>query len=73
MAITLKNLMDDDSLFEKLKLGNCKCARCGVALQETITGKRKSPMGAVCSDCYYAQLGDGIEEHPIQSPRVRRG
>lgn len=49
------------------------CVECSVPLQETITGKRKTPRGDACSDCYYAELGAEIERHPIASGGVRRG
>jgi hypothetical protein len=49
------------------------CAICGRLLQETITGSRSTDDGSVCSDCYYDQVGDVIEQHPIVSARAIRG
>ncbi len=50
-----------------------KCCTCGVPLQETITGKRKTSGGFACSDCYYELLGREVEERPLSSGGVRRG
>lgn len=49
------------------------CARCRVTLHETTTGNRLTDAGCMCSDCYYAELGKEIEEHPLGVPRKRRG
>ena len=50
-----------------------KCASCGRVLQETVTGNRPTDQGAMCSDCYYNDLGEAIERHPLVSPRAPRG
>ena len=71
MPLTLKEVAADPALLQR-KSGQC-CAACGVLLQETITGKRRTRRGEVCSDCYYEQLGEAIDDHPIASARVRRG
>ena len=47
-----------------------QCAACGVPLQESVTGNRKTSKGFVCSDCYYRELGEAIYEHPIGIPRA---
>lgn len=73
MAISLKELIENPQRLTELELGALKCVYCKTVLQETITGKRKTPKGCACSDCYYEQLGRGIEKHPIASPRLRRG
>jgi hypothetical protein len=49
------------------------CAGCGRVLQETVTGNRPIGDRSYCSDCYYEQLGDLVESHPITSGRARRG
>ncbi len=72
MAILLKDLLAHPEKVDTLKLSPQKCAYCDIDLQETITGKRRTPKGYACSDCYYEQLGEGVEKHPIASPRVRR-
>jgi hypothetical protein len=73
MAISLKALIDDRAKLASLRLDTQKCPYCDVVLQETITGKRPTPKGFACSDCYYEQLGEGVERHPIVTARVRRG
>jgi hypothetical protein len=73
VAITLKDLIEDRSKLATLGGDQQHCCQCGVLLQETITGKRKTPDGEACSDCYYEQLGDLVEQHPVVSGRVRRG
>jgi len=73
MAILLTELfLNPDRLDEGVKT-DAHCAYCGVLLQETITGNRKAPQGRACSDCYYEEIGKGIEEHPIVSGKLRRG
>lgn len=42
-----------------------KCAACGVVLQQSITGREKSPKGIVCEDCGLSQLSEEIEKNPI--------
>ena len=49
------------------------CYKCRRPLQETLTGNRRTDRGAVCSDCYYEELGRAIEEHPVASARAPRG
>lgn len=76
MAIYLKDLVKNPHLFDELREqhrhdGPC-CCGCGVILQETITGRRKTPKGEACSDCYYESLGDLVEAHPIASAGIRR-
>lgn len=77
MTIYLEDLVKNPGLLDDLraqqtKAGPC-CCRCGVMLQETITGRRKTPDGDACSDCYYDSLGALVEEHPIVSAGIRRG
>jgi hypothetical protein len=73
MAIPLTELIENPSKLDELEQAQLCCAYCGVPLQETVTGNRKTPRGRACSDCYYEQLGVAIEEHPIVSGKVRRG
>jgi hypothetical protein len=73
MAIALTELIEHPEKVDELVQAQEHCAYCGVLLQETITGNRKTPRGRACSDCYYEQIGEGIEQHPIVSGKVRRG
>ena len=73
MAIALKKLIKDRSILAAMDAEQQHCCCCGVLLQETITGKRRTPEGEACSDCYYEKLGEGVEQNPIVSGRVRRG
>lgn len=73
MAISLRALIDDRAKLAGLRLNTQTCPYCRVVLQETITGKRPTPKGSACSDCYYEQLGNVVEQHPIVTARVRRG
>ena len=73
MAVALRDLIDDPRKLDDFQLGRQHCANCDVLLQETITGKRKSPKGDVCSDCYYELIGAEVEAHPIATPGLRRG
>ena len=73
MAIFLKDLIKNPRLFDDLSTAQPKCCRCGVELQETITGKRSIPNGEACSDCYYEELGKLVEQHPLVSAGFRRG
>lgn len=73
MALTLKALIEHPEKVNALKLKSSTCSHCRIPLQETITGKRPTPKGPACSDCYYDQIGDGVEQHPPVSARVRRG
>ena len=75
MAVPLKDLINraPEELKEFFNLKKQECVYCGVPLQETITGKRHTDSGDACSDCYYAELGKIIENHPIVSPGIHRG
>ncbi len=73
MAIYLKDLDDNPQLLQQLREHQPRCPYCNVVLQETVTGKRPTPKGDACSDCYYGLLGEAIEDHPIASGGNRRG
>ncbi|MGA2801900.1 MAG: hypothetical protein ABSE97_05965 [Verrucomicrobiota bacterium] len=73
MAIPLTELIENPERVDELVQAQEYCAYCGIVLRESITGKRKVPKGQACSDCYYEQIGEGIEQHPIVSGKVRRG
>ena len=73
MVLYLKDLIENPARLSKLRQKQQRCPYCGVVLQETITGKKPTPKGPACADCYYGLIGDGIEEHPIASGGNRRG
>lgn len=73
MAILLTELIENPIRVDDLVRAQSTCAYCGIVLQEAITGNRKAPKGRACSDCYYDQIGEGVEQHPIVSGKVRRG
>ena len=63
--------MTDSNLLEIAHVE--KCTKCKVPLQETITGCRKVNNGYMCSDCYFEEMGNEIEAHPIGIPQMHRG
>jgi hypothetical protein len=73
VAIPLKELIEHRSILLSIESTQQCCCYCGVLLQETITGRECVPKGEACSVCYYEKLGEGVEEHPVVSGRVRRG
>ena len=72
MATYLKDLIENPRRLSELRTKQQCCCYCETPLQETITGKRKTPDGDACSDCYYEKLGEEIEQHPIASAGIRR-
>ena len=73
MAIYLKDLIENPSLLEPPQQQQVRCHRCNTVLQETITGKKFTEDGPECADCYYDEIGEAIEKHPIISGGNRRG
>jgi predicted RNA-binding Zn-ribbon protein involved in translation (DUF1610 family) len=73
MAITVEQVLKDRGLLDSLDALSLTCPHCGVAIQETITGKRRTPQGFACSECYYEQLGAEVAQYPILTGGVRRG
>lgn len=75
MAITAKQLLEHPELLEKLRTtGIGRCVIC----QQPITGIHPDEVrmvrdGPVHDDCYFEEMGNEVEKHPIRSPRVRRG
>lgn len=59
---TLKDLLADPSLLDRMRGKPQTCAGCGEPLSGFLTGKNPSPKGIVCNDCYYEQLGNEIEK-----------
>ena len=43
------------------------CCKCGHEIEDD--DPRKTADGWMCPDCYFAELGDEIERHPICNPR----
>ena len=41
------------------------CADCNQPIQESVTGCHHTDRGCECSDCYYARLGELVDERPI--------
>jgi hypothetical protein len=72
MPIYLSDLDDDPEVLMR-SLHEENCTSCQVPLQETITGKRRTGDGYMCSDCYYDTMGREIEQRPLGSAGVRRG
>jgi len=50
-----------------------RCQKCNCVLREIVTGCRKTDQGDFCSDCYFNELSDVIEQSPIRKPFARRG
>ena len=49
-----------------------QCQKCQIELQETVTGNRAVGNDHVCSDCYFKDFGDLVDERPIGVPHARR-
>lgn len=71
MKVSLQDLFEKPDIFAG-SLTTGRCSKCDVELQETLTGKRDTPLGPACSDCYFDQLGAEVEKSPIGSAGVRR-
>ena len=48
--------------------GTC-CVKCKEPVDIDINGMQKVSNGFMCDDCYFEELGDEVEKHPICSPR----
>jgi len=42
-----------------------KCSKCGVVIQEFLTGRKRIDGHIYCEDCYFDELGTIVEMHPI--------
>jgi len=49
-----------------------KCAKCGINIHETITGKYETAYGVLCKICFSKLLGEEIEKHPIRIAPLER-
>jgi len=73
MLISSEQFLSERASRKKSLIGVQRCAKCSVALQETVTGCRPSENGLVCSDCYFDALGVELDKHPIFMPRSVHG
>jgi hypothetical protein len=73
MAIALAQYLAEASRRDSDKGSIEQCIVCGVPLQEAINGYRKvgGGTGAECSDCYFSDISDLIDKHPIGKPISR--
>ncbi|MEK7134146.1 MAG: hypothetical protein AAB819_00225 [Patescibacteria group bacterium] len=68
MTLSLKDAAD---LPPRKKV--CGCG-CGNPLEPRVDGKRPTINGAeVNQDCYYGDISDVLEKHPIGGGGIRRG
>lgn len=72
MAMTLEKFLSRKPRKNEGSIGNCGVCHNPITdvhpdVVRRINGK------PVHEDCYYEELGEGIEKHPICSPSVRRG
>lgn len=49
-----------------------RCKTCLTELSENLTGQHACEDGPRCSDCYFDELGNIIEQHGVGLPFVRR-
>jgi hypothetical protein len=68
MAISLAQYLAEASQRDRDLAGLECCDSCGVPLQEAIQGYRKVCGKPHCSDCYFSELSDLIDQHPIGRP-----
>ncbi len=52
--------------------GRVCCKKCGIPLRERVTGNRQVGTDRYCSDCYFEELGELIDEMPIGIRSVSR-
>lgn len=68
MAIPLAQYLSEAAHRDQSNSGLELCKVCGVPLQEAIHGYRHVEGGACCSDCYFDDISDLIDAHPIGRP-----
>lgn len=44
------------------------CNKCGITIQEFLTGKHDVEVGVYCDECFFDELGEVVENHPICLP-----
>lgn len=68
MAISLTDYLNDAPKRDKAPQGLEQCKVCNIPLQEAIHGYRHVQGGACCSDCYFDDISELIDAHPIGRP-----
>ena len=71
-TLTLREFVVLDSAGKIRETPLVQCQKCQIELQETITGNRAVGDARVCSDCYFKDFGDLVDERPIGVPHSRR-
>lgn len=71
MAIALAQYLADADRRDRENGSMETCSSCRVPLQEAIRGYRPVADGAKCSDCYFCEISDLIDQHPIGKPIAR--
>jgi hypothetical protein len=56
MAVSIKDILDGNSI----NIKHDSCAKCGQPIN-FLTGRNHGPEGDLCDDCYFEDLGDGID------------
>lgn len=67
MAISAREFLERRKTGVKAASRSATCVTCNVQIQETITGSRCTSKGIKCSDSYFVELSDLLEEAPIGS------
>jgi hypothetical protein len=65
MAISATEFLATANERDKDLSRNTQCCSCHKPIQTAITGCNKTGDGFKCDDCYFDDLGDLIEKHPI--------
>ena len=42
-----------------------RCGGCSTMISGTVTGRNQTDEGVRCDDCYFDDLGDLVEKHPV--------
>lgn len=71
MAMSLVRFIEDAAQRDSEHGTIEKCEDCGVPLQEAIYGYRRVGENAKCSDCYFDEISDLIDQAPIGRPMSR--
>jgi hypothetical protein len=71
MAIALAQYLAEAHRRDREKGFIEQCTTCKIPLQEAINGYRAVGDGAKCSDCYFTDISNMIDQHPIGKPIAR--